>query len=76
MEEIIFEIEEAPGGGFAARAVDVSISSEADSVEELPAAIRDAVARHFADPQQRPHTLHLYFMQDGALASTCTLPLC
>ncbi len=75
MAEIIFHIEEDPKGGFTARAVGVSIFSKADSVEELPAKIRDAVACHFADSAQRPETADLYFMHDGALASTCTLAL-
>ena len=75
MAEIVFHVEESPQGGFTARAVGESIFSEADSVEQLPAKIRDAVARHFADPEQRPDTAHLYFMQDGALASMCTLRL-
>ena len=47
MNEIIFLVEEAPEGGFIARALDESIFTEADTLEELRKQIRDAVACHF-----------------------------
>ncbi len=47
LEEIIFLVQEAPGGGFTARALGHSIFTEADMWEELRDAVRDAVACHF-----------------------------
>jgi hypothetical protein len=41
--EIIFIIEESPGGGYEARALDQSIFTEADTIEELKLMIKDAV---------------------------------
>ena len=57
VKEIIFLVEEAPEGGFAARALGYSIFTEADSWEELRGAVRDAVACHFEGDQQ-PTLLH------------------
>ncbi|MBN2474652.1 MAG: hypothetical protein JXB62_08585 [Pirellulales bacterium] len=75
MTELVFQVEESPDGRLVARAVDKAIAVEADSVEELPAEIRDAIDRHFAAAGARPDTVHLYFFHEGALMSTCTLAL-
>jgi len=47
MSEIVFVVEEAPEGGFIARAVGESIFTEADSLAELHERARDAVCCHF-----------------------------
>ena len=47
MTEIIFVVEEAPEGGYTARALGESIFTEADDVSALEANIRDAVRCHF-----------------------------
>ena len=52
MNELIFLVEEAPEGGFTARALAESIFTEADSIEELRTAVQDAVGCHF-DPGSR-----------------------
>ena len=49
MSEIIFVVEQAPEGGFSARALDVSIFTQAESVEDLHDRVRDAVRCHFDD---------------------------
>ena len=51
--EIIFAVEEAPEGGFVARALGHSIFTEADDLEALRDAVRDAVRCHF-DEDERP----------------------
>ena len=56
MTELIFLVEEAPEGGFTARALGESIFTEADTVTELHEMIRDAVACHF-DMGQAPQLL-------------------
>jgi len=42
-KEIIFLVEDAPEGGYVARALGYSIFTEADAWDELKQAIRDAV---------------------------------
>ena len=49
MKEIIFVVEQAPEGGFSARALDASIFTQAESTEELHTRVRDAVRCHFED---------------------------
>jgi hypothetical protein len=58
MTELIFLVEEAPEGGFTARALGESIFTEADTVPELHEMIRDAVACHF-DEGKAPQLLRL-----------------
>jgi hypothetical protein len=58
MNELIFLVEEAPEGGFNARALGESIFTQADTETELHAMIRDAVLCHF-DEGKAPKILHL-----------------
>jgi hypothetical protein len=51
--EIIFAVEEAPEGGFIARALGHSIFTEADDLEALRDAVRDAIRCHFDDADRR-----------------------
>jgi hypothetical protein len=59
MEEVIFVVEESPEGGFIAKALGVSIFSEADSMEELRKEVVDAVHCHFDDKKKRIIRLHI-----------------
>jgi hypothetical protein len=45
--EIIFEVIESSEGGYEARALSASIFTEAETLPELEAAVRDAVRCHF-----------------------------
>ncbi len=47
MTEIIFIVEEAPEGGYQAKALGGSIFTEAESVEELKQNIREVIQCHF-----------------------------
>ena len=47
--EVIFLVEEAPEGGFTARALGESIFTEADDIAGLHVHVRDAVRCHFDD---------------------------
>lgn len=47
MNEIIFLVEEAPEGGYIARALGESIFTEADDLTQLHERARDAVLCHF-----------------------------
>jgi hypothetical protein len=61
--EIIFAVEEAPEGGYTARALGHSIFTEADTVKELRLMLRDAVQRHF-DEAERPALIRLHLVRD------------
>jgi hypothetical protein len=46
-KEIIFLVEEAPEGGFQAKALGYSIFTEADTFDVLKRMVQDAVSCHF-----------------------------
>ena len=58
MNEIFFVVEEALEGGFAAKALGEAIFTEADTLEELHANVRDAVLCHF-DEGKAPKTVNI-----------------
>ena len=47
--EIVFQVREAPEGGYTARAVGYSIFTQGDDWEDLKYMLRDAVLCHFED---------------------------
>jgi hypothetical protein len=49
MNKIIFEVTDAPEGGYTARALGASIFTEADTLPELREMVRDAVRCHFEE---------------------------
>jgi len=67
MNEIFFLVEEAIEGGYEAKALGESIFTEADSLEELHANVRDAVRCHF-DEGKAPKMIRLHFVHDEVLA--------
>lgn len=68
MNEIIFVVEEAPEGGYTARALGESIFAEADSVEELHHTVRDAVHCHF-DEGSGPKVIRLHYVREEVIAA-------
>ncbi len=67
MKEVIFVVEEVPEGGLTARALDVSIFTEADSLPELHEKMRDAVRCHFEE-EGRPRVIRLHFVREEVIA--------
>lgn len=65
--ELVFVVEEAPEGGYVARAVGESIVTEADDLDALRDMVRDAVACHF-DEDERPKVVRLHLVHDELLA--------
>lgn len=65
--EIVFVVEEAPEGGYTARALGASIFTEADTLEVLQEEVRDAVRCHFEETE-RPRLVRLHFVRDQLLA--------
>ena len=59
MEEVIFLVEESVEGGYIAKGLGVSIYTEAESLEDLREAVKDAVRCHFDDNKKRIIRLHI-----------------
>lgn len=66
--EIIFTVEEAQDGGYTAQALGDAIFTQADSLDELHAAVRDAVRCHF-DEGAAPKIIRLHFVRDEVIAA-------
>ena len=67
MDELIFLIEEAPEGGYTARALGESVFTEAEDLQGLHTNVRDAVRCHF-DEGQAPRMIRLHFVRDELIA--------
>ena len=67
MSELIFQVEEAPEGGYTARALGASIFTEADDLDDLHDKVRDAVRCHF-DEGEAPALIRLHFVRDEVIA--------
>ena len=63
MNELIFVVEDAPEGGFIARALGASIFTEADTIAELHGKNRDAVRCHF-DEGLAPKIIRLHHVRE------------
>lgn len=65
--EIIFVVEEAPEGGYAARALGYSIFTQGATAQEIKTEVRDAVRCHFEE-NELPHLIRLHFVKDEVIA--------
>jgi hypothetical protein len=68
MNELIFVVEEAPEGGYTARALGESIFTEADDLAQLQDQVRDAMLCHFEDEATRPKLIRLHFVREELIA--------
>ncbi|HHX87866.1 MAG TPA: 2-oxoisovalerate dehydrogenase [Firmicutes bacterium] len=68
MKEIIFLIEEALEGGFTARALGFSIFTDAETMDELKANIREAICCYFDEKGDFPKVIRLHFVKDEIMA--------
>ncbi len=66
MTEIIFLVEEAAEGGYIARALGVSIVTEADDMATLQERVRDAVRCHFEN-DEAPKVIRLHFVREEVI---------
>ncbi len=66
-EEIIFIVEESEDGGYEAKALGFSIYTEAESLDELKDAVRDAVQCHFEE-SELPKIIRLHVVRDEVFA--------
>ncbi|MCM0080970.1 hypothetical protein L4X63_05140 [Geomonas sp. Red32] len=67
MSEILFVVEDAPEGGYIAKALGESIFTEADTLEELHHSVRDAVKCHFEEGKV-PKIIRLHFVHEEVIA--------
>jgi hypothetical protein len=64
--EIIFEVNESPEGGYEARALGYSIYTQAGSWEELKEMVRDAVRCHFGE-DEAPRLIRVHLVRDEVI---------
>jgi predicted RNase H-like HicB family nuclease len=70
MSEIIFEVrEDEAEGGYTAAALGYGIHTQAESVEELRAMVREAVECYFDDAEEAPKLIRLHFVRDEVIAA-------
>lgn len=67
-KEIIFLVEEAPEGGYQAKAIGHSIFTESDTYEELKLMLVDAVQCHFEEAD-KPKVIRLHMVKDEVIAA-------
>jgi len=68
MDEMIFVVENAPEGGYIAKALGASIFTEAENLEDLRQQVRDAVKCHFEEGQG-PRVIRLHFVHEEVIAA-------
>jgi len=69
MSEIIFDVhEDDAAGGYVASALGVGIHTEAETLEELRRAVREAVDCYFDETMETPKVIRLHFVRDEVLA--------
>jgi hypothetical protein len=66
-KEIIFLVEEAPEGGYTARALGHNICTEADSFAKLKKMVQDATQCHF-EAEEMPRLIRLHMVKDEVIA--------
>lgn len=67
MNEIFFIAEDSTEGGYEARALEHSIFTEAETLDELRSQIRKAVQCHF-DEKDRPEMIRGHFVKEEVFA--------
>jgi predicted RNase H-like HicB family nuclease len=68
MSEIIFEVrEDEVDGGYTATALGYGIHTQGNTVEELRAMVKDAVACYFDEKTPAPKIIRLHFVRDEVL---------
>jgi predicted RNase H-like HicB family nuclease len=68
VNEIIFVVEEADEGGYTARAVNESIFTEGDTLDDLRRNVREAVECHFEDDRV-PKVIRLHIVREEIITA-------
>jgi predicted RNase H-like HicB family nuclease len=67
--EIIFEVrEDEIDGGYTATALGFGIHTQGETVEEVRAMVKEAVACYFEDEEESPSIIRLHFVRDEVMA--------
>ena len=64
--EIVFAIQESPEGGYEAKALGHAIYTQAETLDDLKAKVRDAVRCHF-DDTEKPSVIRLHLVKDEVI---------
>ena len=67
MKEITFTIRENSTGEFEAQALNYSIFTYGNSIEEIKQMIKDSVNCHF-EPHELPNIINLHFVKDEIIS--------
>ncbi|HUH63351.1 MAG TPA: hypothetical protein VLZ50_10155 [Terracidiphilus sp.] len=68
MSEIIFEVhEDEIDGGYTASALGYGIHTQGETLEELRAMVKEAVACYFDESTKAPKIIRLHFVRDEVL---------
>ena len=67
-QEIIFTVEDAPEGGYTARALGYAIFTQGETIEELRQMVRDAVNCHF-EKENKPKLIRLHMVKDEVIVA-------
>jgi len=67
IKELMFLVEESEEGGYEAKALGHSIYTQAENLESLKKAIKDALKCHFEE-KERPQIVTLHIVKDEVLA--------
>jgi predicted RNase H-like HicB family nuclease len=67
MQELTFEITQAPDGGYVAEALGESIFTQADTWEDLRSNVKEAVEAFYFDGP-KPSSIRLHLVRDEMLA--------
>ena len=68
-KEVIFMVEESMEGGYEAKALDYSIYTQAETLDELKKEIIDAVKCHFTN-NEMPHIIRVHLVKDEVITLT------
>ena len=66
IKEIIFLVEESPEGGYEAKSLGYSIYTEAETLEALKEAVKDAVRCHFEE-DNTPKVIRLHLVKEEVI---------
>lgn len=70
MREIIFEVrEDEADGGYTAHALGYGIHTQAETLEELRAMVKDAVETYFDETTDSPKVIRLHFVREEVLVA-------
>ncbi len=69
MTEIIFVVEEAPEGGYQAKALSHAIFTEGEDLDDLKQNIKEALHCHFEDVAERPKIVRLHMVKEEVFAA-------